>query len=178
VVADRIEGYASGIFELAKAEGELERIESELLTVSQAVSRSAELRSTLTDPQLPLERKQSIVDDLIGGRASSLTVGLVQLIVSQGRVSELSDIARSLIETAAASRDRALAEVRTAVPLDEETVARLAAALGEATGRSVEVRVMVDPSVIGGVVARVGDIVFDGSIARRVDSLRQAVKSR
>lgn len=171
-------GYANAILELAKAEGELERLESELLTVSRAIEETAELRSTLTDPQLPYERKQGIIDDLLGGRASSLTVGLVQLIVSQGRVSDLPAIARSFLETAASSRDRALAEVRTAVPLDDATIERLAAALGEATGKSVEIKVLVDPSVIGGIVARIGDTVIDGSIARRVDELRQAVRAR
>ena len=174
---DRITGYANGIFELARAEGELERVESELFTVAQALDDSPELRSTLTDPQLPLEKKQALIDDLIGGRASSLSVDLVQLIVSQGRASELPDIARAVVEAAAASRDRAVAEVRSAVPLDEETIERLAVALGRATGKSVEVKVVVDESVIGGIVARVGDIVIDGSLARRVDSLRQAVES-
>lgn len=174
---DRITGYANGIFELARAEGELERVESELFTIAQALDDSPELRSTLTDPQLPTERKQALIDDLIGGRASSLSVDLVQLIVSQGRSSELSDIARAVVEAAAASRDKAVAEVRSAVPLDEETVERLAAALGRATGKSVEVKVVVDESVIGGIVARVGDTVIDGSLARRVDSLRQAVES-
>ncbi|TDI49738.1 MAG: ATP synthase F1 subunit delta, partial [Acidobacteria bacterium] len=157
---DRITGYANGIFELAKAEGELERVESELFTVAQALDDSPELRSTLTDPQLPLEKKQALIDDLIGGRASSLSVDLVQLIVSQGRASELSDIARAVVEAAAASRNKAVAEVRSAVPLDEETIERLAVALGRATGKSVEVKVVVDESVIGGIVARVGDIVI------------------
>ncbi len=174
---DRITGYAGGIFELAKAEGELERVESELFTIAQALDGSPELRSTLTDPHLPMEKKQALVDDLIGGRASSLSVDLVQLIVSQGRASELSDIARAVVEAAAASRDKAVAEVRSAVPLDEETIERLTVALGRATGKSVEVKVVVDESVIGGIVARVGDIVIDGSLARRVDSLRQAVES-
>ncbi len=174
---DRITGYANGIFELAKAEEELERVENELFTIAQALDDSPELRSTLTDPQLPMEKKQALIDDLIGGRASSLSVDLVQLIVSQGRSSELSDIARALVKAAAASRDKAVAEVRSAVPLDEETLERLAAALGRATGKSVEVKVVVDESVIGGIVARVGDTVIDGSLARRVDSLRQAVES-
>ncbi|MEE8407634.1 MAG: ATP synthase F1 subunit delta [Acidimicrobiia bacterium] len=174
---DRITGYANGIFELAKAEEELERVENELFTIAQALDDSPELRSTLTDPQLPMEKKQALIDDLIGGRASLLSVDLVQLIVSQGRASELSDIARALVKAAAASRDKAVAEVRSAVPLDEETIERLAAALGRATGKSVEVKVVVDESVIGGIVARVGDTVIDGSLARRVDSLRQAVES-
>lgn len=174
---DRITGYASGVFELARAEGVLEQVENELLSVSQAIEASAELRSTLTDPRIPLEKKQAIVDDLIGGRASSLTLSLVQLIVNQGRSSDLPAIARAVVESAAASRDKAVAEVRSAVPLDDETVARLTAGLSRATGKSVEVKVIVDESVIGGIVARVGDTVIDGSLARRVDSVRQAVSS-
>jgi F-type H+-transporting ATPase subunit delta len=177
-MTDRANGYANAIFELARAEGELERVEAELSTVSQAVAGSPELRSTLTDPQLPLERKQSIINDLIGGRASSLTVGLVQLILGQGHISEMADITRQLLETAAASRARAMAEVRSAVALDQATIDRLTKALSDATGKSVELKVMVDPSVIGGIVARVGDTVIDGSISRKVEELRQAVKSR
>ncbi len=174
---DRIAGYANGIFELARAEGELERVETEFFSVSQALENSSELRSTLTDPQLPLDRKQGIIDDLLGTRASSLTVGLVQLMVGQGRASDLPAVAQAFVEAAAASRDKAVAEVRSAVPLDDATVERLAAGLGRATGKTVEVKVIVDPSVIGGISARVGDTVIDGSLARRVDSLRQAISS-
>lgn len=175
---ERVTGYADGIFALAQAEGQLERVESELRAVAAALDQSSELRSTLTDPQLPLDRKQGIVDELIGGRASSLTVGLVQFVVAQGRASDLPAITGAFVEAAAASRDKAVAEVRSAVSLDDETVGRLAAALGKATGKSVEVKVVVDPSVVGGIVARVGDTVIDGSLARRFDSLRQAVRGQ
>jgi F-type H+-transporting ATPase subunit delta len=174
---DRINGYAQGIFEMARAEGNLERVEDELLSVARAVETAPELRSNLTDPQLPLDKKQGIIDELLAGRASSLTVGVIQLLVGQGRASELPAIATAVAAAAAASRDKELAEVRSAVPLDDETVERIAAALGRATGRTVEIKVVVDPDLIGGVVARVGDTVIDGSIAKRMDSLRQAVRS-
>lgn len=174
---DRIQGYARGIFEMARGEGELERVEGELLAVSRAFESSPDLRSSLTDPQVPLEKKQGIIDELIGGRASSLSMGLVQLLVGQNRASDLPGIARAVAEAAASSRDKELAEVRSAVALDDQTVQRLAAALGRATGKDVEVRVIVDPSIIGGIVATVGDTVIDGSIAKRVESVRQAVRS-
>lgn len=174
---DQIKGYARGIFEMARGEGSLERVEGELLTISRAFETSPELRSSLTDPQLPLERKQAVVDDLIGSRASSLTVGLVQLLVSQNHASDLPAVARAVADAAASSRDRAVAEVRSAVPLDDATVQRLTTSLGRATGKEVEVKVVVDPEIIGGLVARVGDTVIDGSIAKRVDSARQAVKA-
>jgi F-type H+-transporting ATPase subunit delta len=175
---DRIEGYARGIFEMARGEGELERVEDELRAISRALEASPDLRSKLTDPQLPLAKKHGIVDGLIEDKASSLTVGLVQLVVSQNRASDLPAIVTALAETAASSRDKAVAEVRSAVPLDSDTVARLTASLSKATGKDVEVRVTVDPTVIGGIVARVGDTVIDGTIARRVDSVRQAVNAR
>lgn len=174
-MTDPVTGYAAGMLELARAEGVLERVESELFSIAQTLQSSAELRSALTDPQLPLDRKQAVVEELIGGKASPLTVNLIQLVVGQGRASELVSIARSLVEMAAASRDRAVAEVRTAVPLEDEIVERLASALSKVTGKAVEVRLLVDPSVIGGIVARVGDTVIDGSIASRVESLRQAL---
>lgn len=175
---DRSAGYANGILELAKAEGQLERVENELFAVGQAVESSSELRNALTEPRLALEKKQEIIDELLGGRASSLTVGLVHFLVGQGRASDLPSIAKSLVEQAAASRAKAVAEVRSAVPLDDATIDRLAAALGKATGKNVEVKVIIDESVVGGLVARVDDTVIDGSIARRIESLRQSVRSR
>lgn len=174
----RISGYASAILDLAEAEGQLERVESEFLAIGQAFEKSDELRAALTDPHLPLERKRAVIDDLIGGRASNLTVGLVQLVLGQGRASDLPSIAAAFVEQAVASRSKALAEVRSAIPLDDATVERLATALGKATGRQVEVKVIVDESVLGGIVARVGDVVIDGSLANSLNELRQAVLSR
>ena len=174
---ERIQGYARGIFDMASGEGSLDRVEDELLAVARSFETSPELRSKLTDPQLPVDKKQGILEELIGGRASSLTLGVVQLLVAQGRASDLPAIAAAVAEVAAASRDKAVAEVRSAVPLDEETIQRLTQALSRATGRDVEVKLIVDPAVIGGIVARVGDTVIDGSIATRVASVRQAVRA-
>lgn len=174
-MVDRAAGYAAGIFELARAEGELERVEGELFTVARAVEASNELRDALANPQLPVTRKQAILDDLLGGRASSFTVGLVSFLVAQGRGSELSAIVDEFVARAAASRAKVVAEVRTAVALDEATINRLAEALSRSTGKQVEVKAIVDHSVIGGVVAQVGDTVIDGSVARKFASLRQAL---
>jgi F-type H+-transporting ATPase subunit delta len=176
-VEERVSAYAAAVLEIARGEGELERVELELYTVAQTFATSNELRDALTNPQVPVERKQGIIDDLIGGRASSLTVALLSLIVSTGRASELPAIVDAFIAQAAATRSKAVAEIRTAVPLDSATVDRLAAALSRVTGKDLEVKVVVDPQVVGGVVARVGDIVIDGSVARRLASLRQALQT-
>ena len=177
-MADRIEGYAAAVFELARAEGELQRVETEFYAIARTLESSSELRAALTDPSLPTERKQSIVDDLVGGRAAEVTVNVVALIVAQGRAGDLPALANALAERVAAEKGREVAEVRTAVELDQPTIDRLAAALSRSIGRQVEIKVVVDPTVVGGVVARVGDTVIDGSVRRRLQSLRETLQAR
>ena len=175
---DRIQGYAAAIFEIARGEGDLERVESELFQIARTFETSADLREALTDPRLPQDRKQGIVDDLLGTRAAELTVSLVGFIVGLGHASELPEIVDGFVAKAAADRQRAVAEVRSAVELDAETISRLESALGKATGKQVEVKVVVDPAVLGGIVARVGDTVIDGSVRSRLDTLRDTLQSR
>lgn len=176
-MSDRISGYAAGIFELARADDQLERVERELYELGQQVEGSPELRSALTDPQLPLERKRAVLTDLLEARASSLTLGLVDFLLGRGVGGELGEIASALAEKAAASRNRRLAEIRSAIPLDDATIERLTQALSRSTGATLEVKAVVDPSVVGGIIARVGDVVIDGSVAHKLESLRQALQS-
>lgn len=175
---DRVNGYAAGLLELARAEGVVARVGDELYRIARALETSADLRLTLGDPRLPLERKHGVLADLLGGRVLPLTLNLVNLVVAAGRSRDLPAIADALAAKAAVERDRVIAEVRTAFELDEETVQRLAEALSRATGKQVEVKTVVDPSVIGGVVARVGETVIDGSLRHRMEGLRQALQRR
>lgn len=177
-MSERIERYAAAAYALAQAEDDVDRVESELFTIGQAVGSSPELRDALTDPGLPFERKERIVRDVVGAHASRVTVNIVSLFVSSGRGGDIGEIASALAEQRAATAGKAVAEVRSAVPLDDATVARLAAALERKTGRPVEVKAIVDPSVLGGIVTRVGDTVIDGSVARRLRSLRETLQTR
>ncbi len=167
-------GYAAGLVEIARAEGELDRVNDELFRVSRSFQASSELREALTDPRVPNDRKAGIVADLLG-EASPLVAGFVNFIVGMGRAADLPMIADGVAGLAAAEREKAVAEVRAAVDLDADTIGRLEEALSRATGKQVEVKSVVDPSVLGGVVAQIGDTVIDGSLRTRLDSLRQSL---
>ncbi|HEX5948969.1 MAG TPA: ATP synthase F1 subunit delta, partial [Actinomycetota bacterium] len=106
-------------------------------------------------------------------RTDPVTVNLLGFVIEQGRARELGAIVDELVAVAAERRQSAVAEVRTAVPLDAGHRDRLAEALERATGRKVELKVVVDPTVVGGVVARVGDQVIDGSVRRRLELARE-----
>jgi F-type H+-transporting ATPase subunit delta len=170
---DATRGYAQAIFAVAEAEGVLDQVEDELFRFARTLEREQELRTALTDPGLPAERKRAVLQDILGERTNPQTESLLGFIVEQGRARDLPSIVDELAELAARRRESAVAEVRTAVPLDEERRARLERALVRATGRTVELKVVIDPSVIGGVVARVGDQVIDGSVRRRLELARE-----
>jgi len=168
-----VRGYADAMFAVAEAEGELELVESQLYAFAKVLEREPRLREALIDPALPAENKKGLIRDSLGERANPIAVNLLGLVVEQGRARELGKIVEELAAVAAERRQHQLAEVRSAVPLDAEQRRRLADALSRATGRQIEVKVVVDPSLIGGVVAKVGGEIFDGSVRSRLVEARQ-----
>ncbi len=171
----QIDGYASALFEVARAEDVLARVGDELFRFSRAVDSSPDLRSALTDPASPAEAKASIVQQLLEGRAHPVTERLVNLVVDAGLVRDLTRIVDAFTAKASASGQAAVAEVRVAAPISEEQRTRLAEALTRSKGRPVDVKVIVDPAVIGGVVTTIGDEVIDGSVRRRLEQLRASL---
>jgi F-type H+-transporting ATPase subunit delta len=168
----RIEGYARALFEVARAEGTLDEVEDELFRFARSYESSDALRSALTDEMVPAAKRQAIVEDLLGGKATSTTTQLVSMVVGSGRGRDLPAIIDQLVARASSSKNLAVAEVRSAVPLTDDQQARLAAALANATGKAVNLKTIVDPSIIGGIVATVGDTVIDGSVRTRVEQLK------
>jgi F-type H+-transporting ATPase subunit delta len=174
-VSDRSDAYAAALIQVAKAEGSLDAVEDQLFRFARTLEANDQLRMTLSDTTIPLDRREAIVDDLLEAKVSPITIALIQFVLAAGRGSDLVEIIDKLVEAAAEERMEVLAEVRAAVPLNEDQQGRLAAALSRATGKRVTLKVVVDASVIGGLVARVGDVVFDGTVRHRLEQLREAI---
>ncbi len=168
---DPVSGYARAIFHVAQAEEALDRVSDELFRFARAMEDNPELRERLTDPAVDVADKLQVVDDLLN-RAHPQTVSAALYLVHAGRARQLEDIAEALADLVAESRSRAVAEVRTAVELDDERRKRLAEAIQEATGKQIDLKVIVDPDMVGGVVVKVGDTVIDGSVTRRLSEFR------
>ena len=174
-MADFIDAYGAALFAVAVAEEALDRVEEELFRVARTIEGNDELRSTLTDEAIPVERRQGIVEDLLGDRAHPVTTALVSFVVGAGRARDLPAMIDKFVERAAEERSEVVAEVRTAIPLDDEVRERLEEALSNATGKRVSVKAVVDASVLGGVVAQVGDTIFDGTVRHRLNRLKEAL---
>ena len=170
---DVLRGYAEALFAVADAEAELDTVEAQLYAFARMLEQQAQFREALVDPALPTENKRDLIRDAIGDRVNPIALNLLTFLVEQGRAREAGLIIDTLAQVVAERRQRALAEVRSAVTLDQTQRERLQEALSEATGRQIELRVVVDPTVIGGVVARVGDEIFDGSVRTRLEEAKQ-----
>jgi F-type H+-transporting ATPase subunit delta len=171
-----VRGYAEALFNVVRAEGELDRVEDELFRFGKILETNHELKQALSDQSMDREQRAKILEELLADKVSTHTLGLLTFIVGQGRARQLPQILEEVSGLAAEARKSVVAEVRSAVPLDEKQRKDLAAALSKATGKNVQVKVLVDPSVVGGVVAKVGDTVIDGTVKRRLEQLREQVK--
>jgi len=173
--SDRVESYAQAFLEVARAEGHVAEVEDELFRFANAYTESDELRLALTDPGLPVDRKVAVIQDLLQRKSLAVSQALVLAAVVAGRAGELEQIVARFVALAVAERAHELAEVRSAVPLSEADVARLQEALSRSTRKNVEVKVVIDPDVMGGIVTKVGDLVIDGSVRHRLDQLREQI---
>jgi F-type H+-transporting ATPase subunit delta len=174
-VPDRIEAWAQALLEIALAEDHLSEVEDELFRFARIIEGNDDLRMALSNPGQPAERRAQIVDDLLENRSLQMTRAIAAFIVGAGRGHDLPAIVARFVELAAQSREHEVAEVRSAVPLDDVQVQKIAAALGRATHKNIEVRVVVDPTLLGGIVATIGDTVIDGTVRHRLEQLKETL---
>jgi F-type H+-transporting ATPase subunit delta len=166
---------ALAAFTAADQAGELDRVEEELFAVATLFEREPRVRSALTNPGLPVANKRALVADLTGGRVGRRTAGLVDLLVEMNEGRDLDTLAKQWAEAAAARRNRVVAEVTSAVELDDRRRARLAEALTRVIGKPVVLHTYVDQAILGSVVVRIGDELFDGSVRSRLEQAREAL---
>jgi F-type H+-transporting ATPase subunit delta len=166
---------AMAAFTAADKAGQLEQLEGELFFVGTLVEQQPRVRSALTNPGLPVANKRALVADLLQGRVGRRAAALADLLVELNEGHDVDTVAKEWAEAAAARRNRVVAEVRSAVELDARRQARLAEALTRVIGRPVVLQVTVDKAILGSVVVRVGDELFDGSIRSRLDQAREAL---
>ena len=166
---------AQAAFTVAEADGTLGHVEEELFRFGRAIDASADLQMALTDPSLSATAKAGVVHSLLDGRAAPATIEVLGYTAGhlRGRRADLA--VDELSDLAAQQRNRVVAEVRTATPLSDDQQARLAAVLSQLKGRTVQLNVAVDPTVIGGIAVRVGDEFIDGTVAARLEQARRAL---
>lgn len=153
----------------------VDQVEQQLFSFERLVATTPQLRDALANRQRSGADKADLVTRLLQGKVEPETQALAVQAVSHPRERRLDRVLETYIEVAARMRDRLSAHVTAARPLDAEHEERLSRVLADMYGRPVQLNVVVDQSVLGGVRVRVGDEVIDGTISRRLEEARRAM---
>lgn len=167
--------YARAILDVAlKEKADLARVETELREFAALVDQQPALSKVLLSPAVPAARKRGIVSALTARtRPEDIVAKLLALLAERDRLRLLPEIVAAYGERFLDHQKIVRAEVVTATPLPPERAGRIERSLGQATGRTVMLSVRVDPSIIGGIIAKVGSTVYDGSIVRQLARMRE-----
>ncbi len=164
--------YAEAVFELAHKQNTLDRTLEDVQEIARlfAIRKLAYL---LREPKIPAQRKETALRQELTSRVLPMSLNLALLIVQRELVDFMPHIATELEHLVLNYRNQATAEVTTAAQMDEKQQAFVKGALERQTGKTILLHTRIDPSILGGVVARVGDKVIDGSIRQRLTALQQ-----
>jgi F-type H+-transporting ATPase subunit delta len=170
--------YARAIFDVTRAEGkDLVETERDLSGFARMITGNDSLNRALTNPAIPASRKKAVVQELIA-RAGALQPAVAKLLLvlaERDRLVLVPDVARAFVNRLMDHQNVVRAEIVTAVALPPERVTALTDELKRATGRNVLIATRVDESIIGGAVAKIGSTVYDGSITRQLERMKETL---
>jgi len=175
-LSDSIESYAvEAVIAQAETAGRADRLEDELFRFERIVAADPALRAALSDTQAPADSRGDLVSSLLRDKVTPETLVLARQAVVAPRGRRFDRVVERYLETASSRREQQTAVVTAAVPLDDTQRHRLAQALSGIYGKSVQVNVILDPEVVGGIRVQVGDEVVDGTILRRLEEARRLI---
>ena len=170
--------YAQALYQEAAAQGVTDAVDADVQILGETMDDSRELKLFFESPVISRDKKEAVIGKLFDGKVDDLVVRLMKLLVQKGR----EDVLPAVIEQYADLRDERLGQVealvRTAMPMEYDETEDLRKALEAKTGKKVRLRIEVEPDLIGGVVVRIGDRVYDGSVQHQLETLRDQLAER
>ncbi|MCL4458558.1 MAG: ATP synthase F1 subunit delta [Chloroflexi bacterium] len=163
--------YARAIFDLALEKGDFDKWLADLQTICNLL-RDAEIGSFLANPEVSFTEKKEVVDTALPGLEQTRR-NFVYLLFEKRRIGEIEVIVEEFQRLINQQRGLEIAQVTTAIPLSETMAAAVARSLSELTGKQIVLSCTVDPGIIGGIIAKIGDRLLDGSVVGRLESLRK-----
>ncbi|PID76658.1 MAG: F0F1 ATP synthase subunit delta [Deltaproteobacteria bacterium] len=171
--------YAKALFAVGKEQGKLEIFTETLEGIAGLYSSSPQVADALTNPLYPLDVKVKVMADMAENMGVDPVIGkFLNLLVEKKRAEILPEIAEEFQIMVDEEKNISHGSVVSAVELSDELQAKVKATLEKLTGKTVELSTRVDPSIIGGIIAKVGDLELDGSIRTQLAGLKDSIKGR
>ncbi|HEX7538686.1 MAG TPA: ATP synthase F1 subunit delta [Syntrophales bacterium] len=174
ISSDLAKRYARAFFDIAVEEGKIEDYGRELATFASLIVQNKALQEFLANPIFELKSKKNVIEELLGRtQISGRTANFLRLLVDKQRINFLGEIENAYREFMDKSLKKVRVSVKTPYPLTSELEGALKQRVAEMTGKEVEMTVEDDASLIGGLIVRVGDTMYDGSIKTQLGNIRK-----
>jgi F-type H+-transporting ATPase subunit delta len=170
--------YAAALFAQALQAKTLDIVHQDLGTVALAAEKVPPLKALLNQPLVTEARKKAALQAAFGEKVGKPTLGFLDLLIDKRRIGILPEIYAEFDRKVREHNNVALAEATSAIPLTPAEMNALKASLEKRTGKTIELRTEVDPSLIGGVMVRIGDNVLDGTVKSQLERLREHLLAR
>jgi F-type H+-transporting ATPase subunit delta len=164
--------YAKALFDLAQEKGVLDQMDREFAMVVDMINTNPQLKAVVNDVLIAPRAKSDLLEKLFAGKLTELLMNFLGLVVRKRREAYIPQMYRSFLDLANEARGIVEVEVRSAVPLSEDTIRNLETKLVFRLGRQVKFQTQVVPELLGGLVVRVGDELMDGSVKTRLNRMR------
>lgn len=174
IVAKR---YAKALLDIGQEDQSTDKYGAELAEMAGFFAQSPELESALANPAFDMDSRQNLLGSILDKLGFSVIVNnFLKLLLDRGRIGVIRDIARVYADLVDEVKGIVKAQVLSATDLDEGEVSRLKETLKGVAGQDVQIQVKQDPSLIGGVVAKIGDLVLDGSVKSQLETLKESLR--
>jgi len=170
IVAKR---YAKALFAVAKEKSMIERVEEELRAIVEAVGENPDFQNLLLHPNIEAKTKLGMMSAILEGKVSDPVWGMLKLLIERGRESILTSLYNDFIDIADEALGQANATVYTPFALNEKEEREIAEGFGRLTGKKIRIETVIDPSLLGGIKVRIGDRLYDGSLAGKLARLQK-----
>ena len=175
--SDIAKRYARALFEIARDENTLEQTYNELRMFSAVLEENENLQEFLANPIFDLSDKKAVVVEILDKiNISIMAANFLKLLVDKRRIDILPDVEASYLRYIDDVLNKARVSVKTAFPLSEDLSDQIKNQLENLTGKTVEVAIEEDPSLVGGIVVGIGDTLYDGSIRAQLANIRELIR--
>ncbi|MEI6045046.1 MAG: ATP synthase F1 subunit delta [Chloroflexota bacterium] len=164
--------YAQAFFEIARNQNKVDEWAKDLDSIAQTFDQP-EVKRYLENPKTAKDKKRAFVQNVLGTQVSTVSLNLALVLIQRERQEYIDAIRKEFIRLVNQLKGIEIAYVTTAVPVDEAEKRQIKSRLSALTGKQIEIETQVDPDLIGGIVARIGDTQIDGSVKTRLQALRK-----
>ncbi|MFM1651203.1 F0F1 ATP synthase subunit delta [Brevibacillus sp. B_LB10_24] len=161
--------YARALFEVAKERGLIDQVETELKSIVDAVRQNEDITKILMHPHISVGAKKELISQLFEAHVAEVTSNFLAVLIDNGRESDLENIANAYVKLANEERGIADALLTSAKPLSSEEQAEIAERFGKLLNKRLRFETVVDPAILGGIVIKIGDRLYDGSVKSKLE---------